>query len=673
MTSLSWRSIKGWLRLILQIGLARRVRGLVADANRHRDAGEFAQALPLYEDAVRLASWRSDLGIQAGHMAKETRRFDIAEAHYRRAEAERPTDADLQLQMGHFYKRVDRLEQASDHYRAAARLSPGFEAALRETAALDRRRGRAGPVAIMDEVIAPAPELVPGAPYHAPPLKLDEIVFRKLGNGWAGSSIGNLPVLAGIEALRGLCLVEREIVAATVSIDDVVVHRGSVRNVPCPDTGFTKAVFNLWFDCSAFASSPRRLELVLVDCDGRSRSRFEIVYVEVAPQESEHPQSDGVLTLLIDEAEDLETAIRSRPSMIRFAGQTALAIPRSILVLRTDQLGDMVVSLPAMTRLRSLFPDARIVGLVTEANADFARTLGVFDEIIAVAFPDDFQQRKRIMTASAQRALQARLAAYRFDLAIDLATSDVSRPLLQLSGARFTFGFGDAAFPWLGGSVSGDVHALREGSEASPHAGRVLAMVERIATLVDAAPPIVRRSDLMRDGLSALGIHPEAPYVVMHIGARIRFSRWPHYRELAQVLHERTGMAVVIVGDESTRDGWGLLPPGIQLIEARLPFDELDRLLSHARLFIGNDSGPKHLAALRGVPVLSIHSARIHWLEWGQQQTGLIMSRRVPCAGCAIFHDEDECGIDHACINDIRVDEVALAAMSLLADTQQPD
>ena len=66
------------------------------------------------------------------------------------------------------------------------------------------------------------------------------------------------------------------------------------------------------------------------------------------------------------------------------------------------------------------------------------------------------------------------------------------------------------------------------------------------------------------------------------------------------------------------------------VIDQRLPFDDLDALLSFATVFVGNDSGPKHLAALRGTPVVSIHCARIGWAEWGQEQSGVVISRRVP-------------------------------------------
>jgi ADP-heptose:LPS heptosyltransferase len=98
-----------------------------------------------------------------------------------------------------------------------------------------------------------------------------------------------------------------------------------------------------------------------------------------------------------------------------------------------------------------------------------------------------------------------------------------------------------------------------------------------------------------------------------------------------------------------------------------LPFDQFDALLSFCSVFVGNDSGPKHLAALRGAQVVSIHSSRIGWNEWGQEQTGVVISRQVPCAGCSLHHDPEECGQGVACITKITVPEVFREVKNLLA------
>ena len=79
---------------------------------------------------------------------------------------------------------------------------------------------------------------------------------------------------------------------------------------------------------------------------------------------------------------------------------------------------------------------------------------------------------------------------------------------------------------------------------------------------------------------------------------------------------------------------------------------------------IGNDSGPKHWASLRGTRVVSIHPGRDDLREWGQVFGGVVLGRRVPCAGCGIRYDDSECGQDFACVKKITVDEVLREALT---------
>lgn len=195
--------------------------------------------------------------------------------------------------------------------------------------------------------------------------------------------------------------------------------------------------------------------------------------------------------------------------------------------------------------------------------------------------------------------------------------------------------------------------------------------MERLGTLCANGATVLPRTELRREQLEALGLYPQDHYVVLHTGARVVFSQWAGYAALARMWLDRHEGKVVMLTYGT--DFAAKLPDDLKaegrliLIDSRIAFDALDALLTFAQVFIGNDSGPKHLAALRGTPVVSIHCARISWGEWGQEQTGVIISRRVPCAGCALFHDADECGKGIACITDISVEEVFAAAEGLLA------
>ncbi len=135
--------------------------------------------------------------------------------------------------------------------------------------------------------------------------------------------------------------------------------------------------------------------------------------------------------------------INARPSIIHRASTHSFPGEiKNVAVIRADQLGDMVISVPALLRLRELLPNARITGLLSPANEPLARSLGIFDEIILLDFPDDLHQRQRIMDRKGQEELALKLAPYKFDVAIDFPVAGLSHKLLPLTGAPILIAHG---------------------------------------------------------------------------------------------------------------------------------------------------------------------------------------------------------------------------------------
>jgi ADP-heptose:LPS heptosyltransferase len=136
------------------------------------------------------------------------------------------------------------------------------------------------------------------------------------------------------------------------------------------------------------------------------------------------------------------------------------------------------------------------------------------------------------------------------------------------------------------------------------------------------------------------------------------------------VILQKTDLKVVMLSDDPlTRSKLSaeLTASGrFQLLDQRLPFDDFDALLSFCTVFVGNDSGPSHLASLRGANVVNIFLARHNWNEWGHENNGYIISRRVPCAGCNVHHDPEECGKGFACIVNITPEEVFRTVMEFV-------
>lgn len=653
-------------------------RDMILRADTARDARQWQTAALLYAEAARLLPEKAGLRIQAGHMFKEAGIHEDAEAHYQAAVVMQPSDADLALQIGHFYKSSGRPALAAESYRRALTLKPGWDDPRRELAGLDTSGWKAPLEPAFTATLrqdVPLPELVPSAHDTLLVDHQDGVEMRRLGRR-ERTLWGIGPTLRGVEAVRGFCISRKPVTEVQLYLNGQLIYRGAVKGgyalkYERSDAGPRKYVFNVWYDFSAYAAGWHDLEVRLSDGRSRPLAYRERIVIEEPLSERNHAGSDGVVELAAGDDRTVEQQIRGRRSMVREGRRAMLATPpQTILVQRADQLGDVVVSVPAMRRLRALFPDARIVGLVSSANRDLVETLDLFDECLPIDFPDSAWERRRVMGVEAQQALQRQLAPYRFDMAIDFSENASSRPLLLLSGAPVLVGFRSDRVPSLTIEIEGNTHDRWDGHEIVPHTNKLLGLVEWLGAMVRNETNIVRRKDLSRGRLAAFNLLETDRFVVLHDGARLKFSRWPHYLQLAELILAQTDVRVVMLTDDPVeRDA---LPEALvgsgrfELIDRRLPFDDFDALLSFASVFVGNDSGPKHIASLRGTQVVSIHMARNNWNEWGQENGGLIVSRRVPCTGCLIWHDAEECGKDFACITDIAPEEVARAVYRLL-------
>ena len=401
------------------------------------------------------------------------------------------------------------------------------------------------------------------------------------------------------------------------------------------------------------------------------RTYRDLVVVDEPLPVEKYPKSDRLVAVSLDDDRPLEEQVNTQPSMIREARRTLFSTPpENILIVRVDQLGDMVTSIPAIRRLRELLPSARFVGLLSVANSELAESLRLFDEIIVIQFAEDEWERRRIFPLDKQYELQQRLSKFKFDVAIDLSITTDLRPLLLLSGTPYVIGFKDDRSPWLSAFIEIDARDPINGLCNLPHSGRMAAVVEFFGVCLGNPSQIIRRDNLTRDRLAPYGFGSDDEFAVLHTGAQLKFKQWPHYDTLASMIIDQTDLKVVMMTDDPSKRA--KLPRRLStsdrflLSDRRLPFDDFDAFLSFCTVFVGNDSGPSHLASLRGTDAVNLFMPRNNWNEWGHEDQGYIISRRVPCAGCAIRHDPEECGKEFACIKNISPQEVFGAVMKFV-------
>lgn len=655
-------------------------------ADRARDAGDYLAAAELYEKVISLGG-PSSIAMAAGHMRKEAKDFVAAERHYQNVRETNPDDPEIYMQLGHFYKTVGRYGDAQRHYmQALQKHYPNFDdvkhelRAIHESKELLREQERRDTLegakfkGLVAERLLPRKLEQIQRDYH------ETFILSRLGSH-SKTRWGKGRTVRGVDAVRGHVITSMPCDSIDIFLDDELIYSESLQAVSLrweknrSNSNLRKYVFNAWIDFSEFSVGKHEIVLCANPLQGEPREgiewRRETIIVAERLSEDLGKHSPAFIPPLDSESPlTVVEQVNRLPSLVRKV--TPGSYPGkldTVAVMRLDQLGDMVVTLPAMRRLREILPTSRIVGLVGPANAGLASTLGVFDDVIAVNFPDDRYQHKRVMDKRAQEAFAAQCKPYNFDLAIDFLYSEHANKLLPLTGAPVTMTVSRSDhIEDL--EVSFDARSPSGGDCLSPmtHTAKARALSEALALWLDNDARPLLRTKPNAEPLARYGLSENDRYVVLHTGSSFaQFLRWPHYPELTVRLL-KAGYKVVYMGSDEQQKARlpaeALEDGRIVYLDRKIPFDDLDALLSCATLMIGNDSGPKHWASLRGTRVVSLHPGRDDLREWGQVFGGVVLARRVPCAGCGIRYDETECGQDFACVRQITIEEVLREALS---------
>ncbi|WP_428485110.1 glycosyltransferase family 9 protein [Rhodopila sp.] len=351
---------------------------------------------------------------------------------------------------------------------------------------------------------------------------------------------------------------------------------------------------------------------------------------------------------------------------------------KRILVVKLDHIGDFVTALPPIRRLRQIFPQATITVLAGPASRAFASIEPCIDTFIPFAF---FHARSQLgeqrLEKQAFTALGEQLRPCHFDLAVDLRKHPSTRDVLKHTGARFLAGFDYLGqFPFLDIALDwdGDRTLQRKRSHVIDD---LLALVNAIGHAAEAdrllmqpTPAPMPLSDLPEPVQALFG----KPVVAIHPGAGNITKQWPteHFSALIDLLIERNDVNVLLIGgpDEvevaDTLLQTVLHPASVGSMAGKTSLSDLPRLLLNCALYIGNDSGPKHIAAAVGIPTIGVHSGVVDPVEWGPLGPRAVALRRnMTCSPCYLANAED-CPRSLACLRLLEPNLVHEAATMLL-------
>jgi ADP-heptose:LPS heptosyltransferase len=280
-----------------------------------------------------------------------------------------------------------------------------------------------------------------------------------------------------------------------------------------------------------------------------------------------------------------------------------------ILVVRLGAVGDVVRTRVAFAGIRALYPTARIEWLVEDRARRGLDGIVGLDDVVTVPR----SKLSPVRAAPLLRQLVRELRSRRYDLAVDFHGILKSALLVRASGTSVRVGYGRGlAREW---SHRFYTHrAVVEQTHLTRFARNDLLVRYLGGHTPESPPPLDLSAEVEReiDG-AALPVSP----VVIHPGTSeaTLYKRWPadRYAAVARAIRETHAWPVVVT--------WGGVPGEREAAEAVVAAAEgaavlapptptvalLLALLRRARLFIGADSGPMHLAALAGRPLVVLY------------------------------------------------------------------
>ena len=343
-----------------------------------------------------------------------------------------------------------------------------------------------------------------------------------------------------------------------------------------------------------------------------------------------------------------------------------------VLVVRLDLLGDVALSLPAVRALRAAYPAAHVVMLVRPAAAAIARRCPAVDRVLTFD-PDRLRPSGTPLAPEAWRELGTALRSVRqerFDLAVGLFGVWASLFVIA-SGAPLRVGYRREGFPWAYTvAVPGRrYHPVRHEASYCLRLARAAGGIALPGRDLVTAPEDRMAATRI---LSAAGWDGR-PLVVINAGSAAGDAkRWtPNgWRELLADLLAG-GAAVALVGSPADRSLAEAIAAGLSprpfVLAGQTSVAELLGLLERASLVVSGDSGPLHLAAALGVPVVAIHGPSDPRISGPRSRRSAVVRLNLPCSPCYDATYPAECPLGHhRCMRDLTSARVAGAVEPLL-------
>jgi len=347
----------------------------------------------------------------------------------------------------------------------------------------------------------------------------------------------------------------------------------------------------------------------------------------------------------------------------------------TILLIRPDHLGDVLLTTPAIQALRQssrLPKDAQLVGLVGPWSAEALAAYPELDLVLTLPFPGFTRKPKESYLAPYMQAFRwaRKVRQLRAEAAIILRPDHWWGAMLAyLAGVPRRVGYDlPDARPFL-------THALPHQHDHT--------VIQSLRLVEWWTGPINRRNvrlsfpvadadrQYINTLLAASGVPALRPIVIIHPGAGTPLKRWlpEHWAQVADRLADRLDATVVFTGsDREHTQIWQIMNKmrhrGLSLAGDTNVL-QLAALFARAAVALGPDSGPLHLAVASGTPTVHLFGPAdpAEFGPFGDPSRQIVLTSDIGCRPCRIIDWPGDDPANHPCIRDIKPQQVIEAAL----------
>jgi heptosyltransferase-3 len=299
------------------------------------------------------------------------------------------------------------------------------------------------------------------------------------------------------------------------------------------------------------------------------------------------------------------------------------------LIIRTDRIGDVMLSLPVAQTIRERLPDAEISMMVAEPITELITGQPSIDRVVPY-------NNGRMVNAI--RLIRAQ----GFDIAVLLHPTFALSLELFLAGVPQRIGTG---YRWYSLLLNRRVYEHRRTSEMHEITYN-LGLLKPLGIERTMEQPYLSISEPLRERaqslLASYSIDKDN-FVLIHPGSGGSTLSWPEqsYAQLVSLLTSKTDYALVLSGGNDERDVAERIQQKtggrIANMAGKTTLTELAGIISLARLFIGNSTGPMHIASATGTPIVTFFppSRANRKTRWGPLSPSIVFEPPIPyCPRC---------------------------------------